>query len=88
MYQLSFRGIATALFVACAPLVSAADAHAAALRPATPAVFMHSNADAWCLQGDTAGVDCSFSNRSQCEATAAGGLGECVPMMPGMRERD
>ncbi len=88
MYQLSFRGIATALFVACAPLVSAADAHAAALRPATAAVFMRSNSDAWCLQGDTAGVNCSFSTRSQCEATAAGGLGECVPMVPGRRERD
>jgi hypothetical protein len=88
MYQQAFRGIATALFVACAPLVSAADAHAATLRPATTAVVAHSNLDAWCLQGDTAGVDCSFSNRSQCEATAAGGLGECVPMMPGMRERD
>jgi hypothetical protein len=88
MYQLSFRGVATALVVACLPLVSAPEAHAAAPRPATTAVFAHSNLDTWCLQGDTAGVDCSFSNRSQCEATAAGGLGECVPMMPGMRERD
>ena len=88
MYQLSFRGIATALFVASAVLVAAADAHAATLQPARAAAVMRNNLDAWCLQGDTAGVDCSFNNRSQCEATAAGGLGECVPMMPGMRERD
>jgi hypothetical protein len=88
MYQLSFRGIATALFVACAPLVSAVDADAATLRPARAAVVMQNTLDAWCLQGDTAGIDCSFNNRSQCEATAAGGLGECVPMMPAMRERD
>ena len=88
MYRLSFRGVATAFVVACLPLVFAPQAHAAALRPATAAVFAHSNLDTWCLQGDSAGVDCSFSNRSQCEATAAGGLGECVPMMPGMRERD
>jgi hypothetical protein len=49
---------------------------------------MQNTLDAWCLQGDTAGVDCSFNNRSQCEATAVGGLGECVPMMPGIREKD
>ena len=88
MYRSSVRGVATALVVACLPLVFAPQAHAAALRPATTAVFAHSDLDAWCLQGDTAGVDCSFSNRSQCEATASGGLGECVRMMPGMRERD
>lgn len=89
MYRLSFRGVATALAVACLPLVFAPEAHSAALRPATAAAFAHGNLDAWCLQGDTAGVaDCSFNNRSQCEATAAGGLGECVPMMPGMRSRD
>jgi hypothetical protein len=88
MYRPSFRGVATALVVACLPLVFAPEAHSAVLRPATTAVFAHGNLDTWCLQSDTAGVDCSFSNRSQCEATAAGGLGECVPMMPGMRERD
>ena len=88
MYRSSFRGVATAFVVACLPLVFAPEAHSATLRPATTAVFAHSNLDTWCLQSDTAGVDCSFSNRSQCEATAAGGLGECVPMMPGMRERD
>lgn len=89
MYRLSFRGVVTALFVACLPLVSAPEAHSAMLRPATSAVFAHNNLDAWCLQSDTAGVaDCSFNNRSQCEATAAGGLGECVSIMPGMRERD
>ena len=88
MYRLSFRGVATALFVACLPLVSASEAHSAALRPATAAVFAHNNLNAWCLQGDTAGVDCSFSNRSQCEATATGGLGECVPMIVGIRERE
>ena len=33
----------------------------------------------WCLH-DYANdyVDCSFSNRSQCAATASGGLGECL----------
>jgi hypothetical protein len=88
MYRLSLRGIATALVIACVPLVSAPQAHAAVLRPATSAVFTQNKLDAWCLQDDTAGVtDCSFSNRSQCEATAAGGLGECAPMMPGIRER-
>ena len=87
MYRLSFRGIATALFVASAVLVAVAHAQAATLQPARAAVGMQNNLDAWCLQGDSAGVDCSFNNRSQCEATAAGGLGECVPMMPCMRER-
>ena len=88
MYRSSFRGIATALVVACSPLAFATIAHAAVHRPATVAAFAQNKLDAWCLQGDSAGVDCSFSNRSQCEASAAGGLGECVPMMPGMRERD
>jgi hypothetical protein len=34
----------------------------------------------WCLH-DYADdeVDCSYANRSQCAATAAGGLGECSP---------
>jgi Protein of unknown function (DUF3551) len=89
MYRPLFRGVATAFVVACLPLVFAPEAHSTALRPATAAVFAHNNLNAWCLQSDAAGVsDCSFSNRSQCEATATGGLGECVPMMAGMRERD
>jgi len=88
MYRPSLRGVATAFVVACLPLVFAPEAHSAALRPATAAVFTHSNLNTWCLQGDTAGVDCSFSNRSQCEATATGGLGECVPMIAGIRERE
>jgi hypothetical protein len=33
----------------------------------------------WCLHNYSAdAIDCSYSNRKQCEATAAGGLGECV----------
>jgi hypothetical protein len=33
----------------------------------------------WCLLDYSAGVrDCSYHNRRQCAATAAGGLGECV----------
>lgn len=32
----------------------------------------------WCLHDDVNDiVDCSYSNRSQCAATASGGLGEC-----------
>jgi hypothetical protein len=32
----------------------------------------------WCLHDYSDGsVDCSYSNRSQCAATAAGGLGGC-----------
>ena len=87
MSRLSFRAIATSLFVAGAVLFAVAHAHAATLQPARAVVGMQNNLDAWCLQGDSAGVDCSFGSRSQCEATAAGGIGECVPMMPGMRER-
>lgn len=86
MNRLLFRGGATAFFVVCLPLVVPQEAHSAALRPAAAVAVI---LNAWCLQSDTAGVaDCSFSNRSQCEATAAGGLGECVPMMAGMREQD
>jgi hypothetical protein len=33
----------------------------------------------WCLHNYSAdAIDCSFSDRKQCEETAAGGLGECV----------
>ena len=33
----------------------------------------------WCLHNYSAdAIDCSYSNRKQCEETAAGGLGECV----------
>src|ERR1700754_1551066 len=35
---------------------------------------------AWCLQSNLENaLDCSYSSRAQCEATAAGGLGECAP---------
>jgi Protein of unknown function (DUF3551) len=34
----------------------------------------------WCLRDYAAdSVDCSFSDRAQCAATASGGLGDCVP---------
>ncbi len=89
MYRLLSRGVAAAFFVACLPFAFPQEVHSAALRPAAAAVIAQGHLNAWCLQSDTAGVaDCSFSNHSQCEATAAGGLGECVPMMAGMRERD
>jgi hypothetical protein len=33
----------------------------------------------WCLHNYTAdAIDCSYSDKKQCEETAAGGLGECV----------
>jgi uncharacterized protein DUF3551 len=33
----------------------------------------------WCLHNYSAdAIDCSYSNRKQCEETAAGGLGECM----------
>jgi hypothetical protein len=89
MYRPLFRAVTTTLLVACLPVVFSQEAHSAALRPAAATVVAPRNLNAWCLQSDAAGVaDCSFSDRSQCEATAAGGLGECVPVMPGMRSRD
>ena len=34
---------------------------------------------AWCLHDyDDDSINCSFSSRNQCAATASGGLGECV----------
>jgi hypothetical protein len=34
----------------------------------------------WCLHNYSADeIDCSYVDRSQCAATAAGGLGQCVP---------
>jgi hypothetical protein len=34
----------------------------------------------WCLHNYSADeIDCSYVDRSQCAATAAGGLGECAP---------
>jgi Protein of unknown function (DUF3551) len=51
-------------------------------------VFRHTFPDAdhakvdghsWCLRDYSDGInDCSFGGRAQCEATAAGGLGECM----------
>jgi hypothetical protein len=34
----------------------------------------------WCLHNYSANeIDCSYVDRSQCAATAAGGLGQCAP---------
>jgi hypothetical protein len=34
----------------------------------------------WCLHNYSADeIDCSYVDRSQCAATAAGGLGQCAP---------
>ncbi|WP_375144097.1 DUF3551 domain-containing protein [Bradyrhizobium sp. Ash2021] len=50
---------------------------------------MRTNDYSWCLQNDSTGVnDCSFIDRNQCEATAAGGLGECARIAPAARPRD
>ena len=88
MHQSSFRGLVTALSLAVLPFVFAHEAHAATLRPAASAVFaMRTNDYSWCLQYD-GGTDCSFTSRSQCAATAAGGLGECVYIVPGAQPRD
>src|SRR5262249_7828059 len=88
MYRQSFRGVVTALFVACLPFVLAQEARSAPLRPTTAAVVAaRTNAHSWCLQYD-GGTDCSFSNRAQCAATAAGGLGECVATTSGAWTRD
>lgn len=36
-----------------------------------------------CLVGNESGVQCDYSSLEQCRATAAGGLGYCVPAFPG-----
>jgi hypothetical protein len=88
MYLPSFRGVVTALSFAVLPFISAHEAHAAALRPAASAIFaMQTNDYSWCLQYDGA-TDCSFSNRSQCAATASGHAGECIYIAPGAQPRD
>ena len=88
MYLPSFRVVATALTLACPTLVLAHEAHAAP-QPRAAVIAVRSNAYTWCLQNDAAGVsDCSFNDRSQCEATAAGGLGECVRATQGALFRD
>ena len=88
MYLPSFRVVATALTLACPTLVLAHEAHAAR-QPTAAVIAGRSNAYAWCLQNGSADVtDCSFNDRSQCEATAAGGLGECVRAAQGALIRD
>ena len=89
MYQPAFRGVVTtALSLVCLSFVFAHEAHAAARRPTAAAVAaMQSNGYPWCLQYDTA-TDCSFRTRNQCEATASGGLGECVYIAPGAQPGD
>lgn len=88
MYQPLFRGVVTALSLACLPFIFAHEAHAAALQPAASAIVaMRTNDYSWCLQYEGA-TDCSFSSRSQCAATASGGLGECVYIAPGAQPRD
>jgi len=88
MHQSSFRGVVTALSLAVLPFVFAHEAHAAAPRPAAAAVAaMRTNDYSWCLQYDGA-TDCSFSNRSQCAATAAGHAGECIYIAPSAQPRD
>ena len=87
MHQSSFRGVVTALSLAVLPFVFAHEAHAAAPRPATAAAAMRTNDYSWCLQYDGA-TDCSFSNRSQCAATAAGHAGECIYIAPSAQPRD
>jgi hypothetical protein len=88
MYRPSFRNLVTALSLACLPVVLGHEAHAAPFRPAA-VTTARSNSYAWCLQNDAEGAtDCSFNDRNQCEATAAGGLGECVPAAPTALIRD
>jgi hypothetical protein len=51
-------------------------------RSFSPGQVTHQNnvGRSWCLHDyPDDEVDCSYSNRSQCAATAAGGLGECSP---------
>jgi Protein of unknown function (DUF3551) len=91
MYRSSLRAAATtALALACLSLVVAHEAYAATRRPtATIATTapMRTGGYPWCLQYDSA-TDCSFSARNQCEATASGGLGECVYIRPGAQPGD
>ncbi len=87
MYQPSFRSVMAAVSLAGLSFVVAPEAHSATRRPATAIATMSANAHAWCLQYD-GGNDCFFSTRQQCAATAAGGLGECVPTTPGALNRD
>jgi len=88
MYRPSFRGVVTALSLACLPFVFAHEAHAAAHRPnAVAATAMRTNDYSWCYQYD-GGTDCAFSTRSQCAATASGSAGECIYIAPGAQPRD
>ena len=83
MYQPSFRNVAAALSLACLPFVFASEARSAILQPRAAILAARTHDYAWCLQIHTEDrTDCSFSTRSQCEATAAGGLGECVLIAP------
>jgi hypothetical protein len=87
MYQPSIRGIVAVLAVACLPFAVTCDAHAAPLRPMATITLAQNNASSWCLQG-SGRMDCSFSNRAQCAATAIGNLGECVYIPPSAQPRD
>jgi hypothetical protein len=87
MSQPTFRSLMAALSLASLSFVVAPEAHSATRRPAAALAAMPANAHAWCLQYD-GGNDCFFSTRQQCTATAAGGLGECVPMAPAALGRD
>jgi hypothetical protein len=86
MYKPSFRNVVAALSLACLPLVFAHQANAAPLRPAA-ATAARTTDYSWRFQYD-GGTDCSFSNRNQCAATAAGHAGECVYIPSGAQPRD
>ena len=90
MYRPSFRGVVTALFLACLPFVVAPEAQSAPLRPASAAIIAaRTTSYSWCLQNDGEGTnDCGFNSRAQCAASASGGLGECVPATPGAWRQD
>jgi hypothetical protein len=84
MYQLSLRHVATALLLASLSVVVVSEAHAAARRPTVAVVAARTHEYPWCLHnyGEDY-IDCSFRTRSQCEGTAAGGIGQCDLIAPG-----
>ena len=59
---------------------------ACAFLPVAPAAAADSGHAVYCLSGDSEN-DCGFTSLAQCEATAAGGLGECDRVAMGPQQR-
>jgi hypothetical protein len=86
MASFQIRAAAVLLSVTISAPIFAQEVHAKMLRESISSkrIFLAAgrtkSADyTWCLHNYSAdAIDCSYSDRKQCEDTAAGGLGECV----------